>query len=51
MNNRKLISQFLSNVMDGNYKKAESNSKAIVENKLDERFKNTYKKFLAKKEK
>lgn len=49
MSNKKLISQFLGNVLDGNYKKAESTSKAIVEKKLDNRFKTTYKKFLAKK--
>ena len=49
--NRKLISQFLDNMLEGNYKKAEGNAKAIIEEKLDERFSKEYKNFLAKKEK
>jgi len=51
MNNKKLISSFVANVVEGNYKKADSISKAIVEGKLNNRFKESYKNFLAKKEK
>lgn len=47
--NRKLISQFLDNMLEGNYKGAETNAKTIVEQKLEKRFTNTYKNFLANK--
>lgn len=48
--NRKLISQFLENMLDGNYKKAEGDAKSIIEEKLNKRFSQEYKNFLAKKE-